>query len=214
MKTGHRTGRLLRWNERRGFGFIQPFSKGRTVFLHISALKDATRPPQKGDIIYYYSKLDKKNNRIIAYKAFISKPKKQSVQPASPPLTNDGATKHGSRLISKRFSAVINALLISSLPSIGLIHFTVTTANLTPLIVYFVMSGLTFAAYANDKSRAQQDQRRISEKTLHLCELAGGWLGGFIAQQRLRHKTRKKSYQVRFWLIVTSHWALWLIWLF
>lgn len=213
MKTGHRKGRLLRWNERRGFGFIQPFNKGRTVFLHISALKDATHPPQKGDIIYYYSKLDKKNNRIIAYKAFISEPKQQSVPPIPPKDTDNGSTRDA-RTTGKPSSPVVNALLISSLPSIGLTHFIVTTTNLTPLIVYLVMSWLTFAAYANDKSRAQQDQRRISEKTLHLCELAGGWLGGFIAQQRLRHKTRKKSYQVRFWLIVAFHWAVWLIWLF
>nr|WP_223257374.1 DUF1294 domain-containing protein [Phormidesmis priestleyi] len=75
------------------------------------------------------------------------------------------------------------------------------------------MSLVTYALYAKDKSRAQRRQWRTPEQTLHLCELAGGWLGGFIAQRMLRHKSQKASYQTKFWTIVAVHHIAWLVWL-
>jgi uncharacterized membrane protein YsdA (DUF1294 family) len=87
------------------------------------------------------------------------------------------------------------------------------TANPIPLILYPVMSVLTFALYADDKSRAKRGAWRTSEQTLHLCELAGGWIGGFIAQRKLRHKSIKSSYQIVFWAIVALHLIFWLGWL-
>jgi uncharacterized membrane protein YsdA (DUF1294 family) len=110
--------------------------------------------------------------------------------------------------------SLLEMLLLSILPLIGSIHFAWTTANLIPLILYPAMSLLTFGLYADDKSRAKRGVWRISEQTLHLCELAGGWLGGFVAQRRLRHKSIKGSYQVVFWAIVSLHIAFWLDWLF
>ncbi|MGC9504974.1 DUF1294 domain-containing protein [Baaleninema sp.] len=76
------------------------------------------------------------------------------------------------------------------------------------------MSFVTFALYAEDKSRAQNNQWRIAENTLHSCELLGGWLGGLIAQKTLRHKTVKSSYQIVFWGIVGLHLVFWSDYLF
>ena len=47
--------------------------------------------------------------------------------------------------------------------------------------------------------------RRISEKTLHLWELAGGFPGAFIARRQTRHKTRKVSYRVWAWVCTVVH---------
>lgn len=76
------------------------------------------------------------------------------------------------------------------------------------------MSLITFAVYADDKARAKRGGWRTSEKTLHLCEFAGGWLGAFVAQRRLRHKSSKKSYQQVFWAISSMHMVFWFDWLF
>lgn len=39
------TGKLISWNDERGFGFIAPRSGGRELFVHISALpRDGSRP--------------------------------------------------------------------------------------------------------------------------------------------------------------------------
>jgi len=38
-----------------------------------------------------------------------------------------------------------------------------------------------------------------------LLEFLGGWPAAFLAQRVLRHKIRKISYQMIFWLIVVFH---------
>ena len=46
--------------------------------------------------------------------------------------------------------------------------------------------------------------------TCSAVELLGGWPGALLAQQLLRHKTKKTSYQGVFWLIVLVHQVYWL----
>ena len=70
------------------------------------------------------------------------------------------------------------------------------------LIVYAALSTVTFVAYAIDKSAARNGRWRISESTLHGLSLAGGWPGALVAQQALRHKTRKARFRVVFWMTV------------
>ena len=53
-------GKLVRWIDDKGFGFIKPESGGAEVFIHISALKTMSRPPVVGDIILYETSLDDK----------------------------------------------------------------------------------------------------------------------------------------------------------
>ncbi|MBD2258051.1 cold shock domain-containing protein [Pseudanabaena sp. FACHB-2040] len=63
-------GRLKTWNDDRGFGFIVPEGNGKDVFLHISAIKEASRRPQAGDIIYY-QRVTEPNGKVRAAKASI-----------------------------------------------------------------------------------------------------------------------------------------------
>lgn len=63
----------------------------------------------------------------------------------------------------------------------------------------------TYATYARDKSAARQGRRRTPESTLLLLGLLGGWPAALLAQQRLRHKTAKTSFQVKFWLTVVAN---------
>lgn len=53
-------GKLLRWIDEKGFGFIKPEKGGADIFIHISALKSMSRPPVVGDIIHYETHLDDK----------------------------------------------------------------------------------------------------------------------------------------------------------
>jgi uncharacterized membrane protein YsdA (DUF1294 family) len=56
---------------------------------------------------------------------------------------------------------------------------------------YLLASVACFIAYARDKSAARNGRRRTPERSLLLLGLVGGWPGGWLAQQWLRHKTVK-----------------------
>lgn len=79
--------------------------------------------------------------------------------------------------------------------------------------VYVGASVLTFIAYWMDKRAAQRKRLRIPEATLLVLGLAGGWPGGWVAQQTLRHKTKKSGYRALFWIsvIVNIACVAWLI---
>lgn len=67
------------------------------------------------------------------------------------------------------------------------------------------MSLVTYFVYSVDKARAKDDEWRVSEGTLHLLALIGGWPGALLAQRRLRHKVRKPSFMIVFWLTVAGN---------
>lgn len=69
-------------------------------------------------------------------------------------------------------------------------------------LAYACASVVCFAAYAMDKRAARTNRRRTAEHTLLLLGLVGGWPGGFLAQLMLRHKTAKRSFQMKFWWTV------------
>jgi uncharacterized membrane protein YsdA (DUF1294 family) len=80
-------------------------------------------------------------------------------------------------------------------------------------LLYSSMSAVGFLMYLADKSAAAHREWRTRENTLHLLALAGGWPGALLAQRILRHKSRKRSFQVTFWLTVVLNcsgmlWAL------
>ena len=70
------------------------------------------------------------------------------------------------------------------------------------LALYLVLSLITFIMYGLDKSAAKNGAWRTQESTLHLLSLAGGWPGALIAQQKLRHKSKKQTFRAVFWVTV------------
>ena len=68
--------------------------------------------------------------------------------------------------------------------------------------IYGVASLISFGAYAKDKAAARDNTWRVPEAHLHLVDVLGGWPGGLVAQDLLRHKTSKTSFQVVFWMTV------------
>ncbi len=75
--------------------------------------------------------------------------------------------------------------------------------GLPHLLSYLVAINVTtLGAYAYDKAIAGREGLvRVPESVLHLLALLGGSPAGLVAQQTLRHKTAKASFQRVFWAI-------------
>ena len=71
------------------------------------------------------------------------------------------------------------------------------------LFYYFlILNGMAFTLTAYDKHLAKAQKRRIPERTLLSFVFFGGTIGSGLAMLIFRHKTSKKSYFLKFWLIV------------
>lgn len=78
------------------------------------------------------------------------------------------------------------------------------------LLWYGAWSLFTFAAMYYDKSMASKGSgSRVAEQQLHFFEMMGGFPGSLAAQWIFRHKVRKFSYQVVFYMIATVHLSAW-----
>lgn len=115
----------------------------------------------------------------------------------------------GTRLEHARAKLLL-FMLLCALPLFGSLSLWWKGISIIPLVAYGAVSLLTFLLYWHDKRRARVEGRRIPENVLHALEMAGGWPGALLAQQLLRHKTRKVSYQTLFWLIVALHQVYWI----
>ncbi|MDI3353145.1 DUF1294 domain-containing protein [Pseudomonas sp. UYIF39] len=104
--------------------------------------------------------------------------------------------------------------VLCALPLYGSMSLWLRGVSVIPLAAYGLVSLLAFLLYWSDKRRARADHWRTPENVLHAVELAGGWPGALLAQQLFRHKTRKVSFQLLFWMIVLLHQVFWIDQLF
>ncbi|MBT4161108.1 MAG: DUF1294 domain-containing protein [Gammaproteobacteria bacterium] len=92
------------------------------------------------------------------------------------------------------------------------IFFTISySLGFTPLllpIIFVLSSTLAFFINIKDKRAAEKGEWRTPESTLHLISLLCGWPGAFLAQKVFRHKTRKVSFQITFWVTVLANISL------
>ncbi|AMA07927.1 cold shock domain-containing protein [Picosynechococcus sp. PCC 73109] len=58
MNNNRYKGRIIKWKEDKGFGFLRSDSLEKDVFLHISEIQDARRSPKVGNILYFNVKLE------------------------------------------------------------------------------------------------------------------------------------------------------------
>lgn len=76
---------------------------------------------------------------------------------------------------------------------------------MTSILLYIaIVSAITFAFYGYDKAQARRHGSRIPEAMLLGLGAIGGSIGGFLGQRVFRHKTKKLSFLVPFWLIVAG----------
>jgi uncharacterized membrane protein YsdA (DUF1294 family) len=148
--------------------------------VHIKSFVNRHRRPVGDDVVTYDLQLDS-NGR--------------------PQAANVART--GDRSVRARSGSGTGPLVLA-VAFIGFLA-VVVVAGMLPVVVlgfYVIGSLLTYFAYAWDKSAASNDRWRTQESTLHVLGLLGGWPGALVAQRTLRHKSRKRSFQVVFWITV------------
>lgn len=183
-------GQVKSWNDERGFGFIEPANGGQEVFVHIKAFSRRGIRPQLMQRVSFEVELNadgkKRAKRVEAVRGTARAPRRH----------------RDSR------SAQWGVASIFAIPLFMLVYLAVAWVWRVPgwvAALYLVVSLVCFAAYAVDKFAATANGRRISENTLHLLGLAGGWPGAIVAQQLLRHKSSKVSFRSMFWVTVVMN---------
>ncbi len=172
-------GRITSWNDDKGFGFITSNKDKKRIFVHIKSFCNRQQRP--------------KNNQLVSYTLSADNQKR----PCAVDVTLSGDTpckkmKHKKGTISVFFASLF----------LIFVGFSVAL-NKIPLLIfglYLILSLLTFIVYAKDKKAAKTGSWRISENTLHMFALIGGWPGAIIAQQQLCHKSTKQSFRFVFWI--------------
>lgn len=185
-------GKISAWDDEKGYGFIDPHDGGKRVFIHIKAFSNRGRRPDVGQIVTYALSTDKQGRPCAA----------------NATLAGDRLQQH-----TKKPTGIFSiATAIGFLVFVGI---TVLVSKIQPLIfaIYITASLITFFVYALDKSAAKSGAWRTQESTLHLLSLLGGWPGALIAQQKLRHKSKKESFRAVFWMTVLLNCGVF-IWMF
>lgn len=209
-------GVLKSWNDGKGFGFIQPEGGGEPLFVHISAMRGDSRP-QVGDNVLYVAGRDAQGRPRAQHmrhaglsldRPAIRRKPAAARQPAggNPPKASRRADAAGIRDLPIKLLILAGLCLLPIWGSLALLGQGVWWVALA----YPLVSLFSFCQYWLDKQHAQKGRWRTPENSLHIAELLGGWPGALVAQQAFRHKTRKASFQLVFWAIVTLHQGFWL----
>lgn len=183
-------GRLIEWNDDRGFGFIEPNGGGERVFLHIKSVRGAGARPVLGQVLNYTLGKDERGRpRVVIAETLPLAARRRAAE-----------TRQGSS--AWRLQAGVAGLLGQGVLAV----LSGFPAALLALLA--VMNLLAYGAYWLDKRAARAGAQRTPENHLHLLALLGGWPAGLIAQRRLRHKSLKQPFQALFWTTVAINLAL------
>ncbi|WP_170266842.1 DUF1294 domain-containing protein [Brevifollis gellanilyticus] len=172
------TAKVSKWNTEKGYGWLQ--CGDRDVFLHVRDYHGKGSEPQVGETVRFTLGEDSQGR----------------------PCAQNAVSLGGKGLRwPARNQLVLIGLLILPVLALHHLHFSLLEIGLYGICISLV----TYNVYASDKRRAQAEARRIPEIYLHALEMIGGWPGAWMAQRRLRHKSSKLSYQIKFWLIIIIH---------
>ncbi len=186
-------GKLVQWDDDKGFGFIKPIGQQTKVFVHIKSFTHSQRRPQINETLTFTLAKDKQGRESA---------NQVSIFGDKTPKTSSKSASNG-----KLRGFLILCLLIILAVAVNQQRLPI----LFPLI-YLLMSVITLSAYAMDKSAARQGKWRTKESTLQIMSLCGGWPGALIAQNWLRHKSQKVSFRITLWCTVAFNIAA-LIWI-
>lgn len=180
-------GKIVQWNEEKGYGFIQTQALAEPIFFHASTLIAREYTPQPDEAVTVKARYDADKKRWQA----------TEVSSATRAQHVAAQQKRGNTLIRPMQNKLIWAI------PIALIYLIVLYTQAPKLALSnLIVSLIALALYAWDKRCALAQSSRIPETSLHAVALLGGWAGALIARYLFRHKTQKQPFVSLFWLTV------------
>ncbi|RUO49640.1 DUF1294 domain-containing protein [Pseudidiomarina donghaiensis] len=171
-----RNGTVISWNADKGYGFIQSANNQQQFFAHITAFSNRRRQPAIGDHVTFMEQRQADNKHRAIDIDYVH-------------------TKLSFALLPILTIAVAYIAVIAYLGLLGYLPVQLW-------LIFTFVSVIAYVFYALDKKAALNNKRRTPEDWLQFLALMGGWPGALIAQQQFRHKTRKTSFRVVFYLAV------------
>ena len=186
-------GVLRSWNDDKGFGFIR--ADNNDYFVHISSVRGERRPLQ-GETVYFVAGQDEKGRlraqHMRAAELSIDRPAIRR-KPKTSSQADNPAHRHKQHTPANLKRTLSLLIAVCAIPAMGAWQVFEQQAIFWPLLLYLGMSLFRILQYWRDKQSAENGTWRTPEKQLHAVELLGGWPGALLAQQLLRHKTKKTS---------------------
>ncbi len=179
-------GTLKKWNDERGFGFLETDETGAEIFVHVKSFASRGVRPQVGETFFFDIAPGPADKRRAT-----------NVERVQAVRTRMVVKRESPR---RRRSAALLAIPGFVIAYAVAVHLWQPPRWIA--LVYLIASVVTFLVYALDKSAARGGRWRVEEGTLHALALAGGWPGALLAQQWLRHKSAKAQFLTVFWITV------------
>lgn len=177
-------GKIVKWYNDKGFGFIRATKDSKDVFLHISQIQRLKKRPEINELVSYEIAKDEKGRFRAANVSYI---------------VNQDNHKKSSNSASLSYSFLIFIFLFIAFLIERSLH-----GFLPPWfpLVYLSANLIVFLYYYQDKKSALKSDWRTPENTLHWLSLIGGWGGAYIAQKIFKHKHKKQSFMFTYKLTV------------
>lgn len=197
-------GRIERWDDARGFGFITPEDATAgapdRLFFHVRDFDRSGARPDVGTRVRYTPARQADGRwRAVQVAAVVTPQPSRSARGPS--------KRRNAHAPASVAAGGMRGLLPAIVVWCALLGYGLTSGRL-PHLALTVLAGLnvlTAAAYALDKHAARHGRWRTPESQLHLLELLGGWPAAGLAQQLLRHKRAKPAYRRVFVAMVVLH---------
>jgi uncharacterized membrane protein YsdA (DUF1294 family)/cold shock CspA family protein len=205
-------GKVIRWDDQRGFGFIRCHTTSQDIFFHIRDCAGGVQPPMNAMVEFEEIHIGGKGPRAMDVRAMqrgaTHAGHSSYAQRESGPSRPNRVPHRQARTAQGQSPSLLGvsglALVWGTLLIWGVLQHRLPASTLAAALG---LNAVTFFAYWLDKHAAQKGQWRTKEDTLHLFGLAGGWPTARLAQQVLRHKTIKPSFQEMYWCTVWLHLA-------
>lgn len=194
-------GRIVKWDDSKGFGFIQSGIEGKQVFFHIKAFHYTKLRPKEGQLVSFYCNQPISEAKQQAVRVVLSEHEEWLYcdAPCEIGASNSNWTK-----------------MVFAVPVVAAYLYWVYTLSSIMMLFYMLVSLIAMVYYYIDKNIAKKNsaitkpekKRRVPENVLHFLGLIGGWPGGLLARMMYNHKTTKQSFVTMFWLIALSNIAI------